>query len=35
MLKNVFSFDGSRSNLIGYASRNDFTASYPFVGYQF
>lgn len=35
VLKNVFSFDGSRSNLIGYASRNDFTASYPFVDYQF
>ena len=35
VLKNVFSFDGSRSDLIGYASRSDFTASYPFVGYQF
>lgn len=35
VLKNVFSFDGSRGDLIGYASRNDFTASYPFVNYQF
>lgn len=35
VLKNVFAFDGSRSDLIGYASRNDFTDSYPFVNYQF
>ena len=35
VLKNVFSFDGSRSDLIGYASRSDFTDSYPFVNYQF
>ena len=35
VLKNVFSFDGSRGDLIGYASRKDFTDSYPFVNYQF
>ena len=35
VLKNVFSFDGSRSDLIGYASRKDFTESYPFANYQF
>lgn len=35
VLKNIFAFDGSRSDLIGYASRKDFTDSYPFVNYQF
>lgn len=35
VLKNIFAFDGSRSDLIGYFSRKDFTDSYPFVNYQF
>jgi hypothetical protein len=35
VLKNIFAFDGSRSDLIGYSSRKDFTDSYPFVNYQF
>lgn len=34
-LKNVFTFEGSRTDLIGYGSRHDFVASYPFVNYQF
>lgn len=35
VLKNHFSFDASRGDLTGYASRGEFVASYPFAGYQF
>lgn len=35
VLKNLFAFDGSRNDLIGYKSAHDFTSSYPFVNYQF
>lgn len=35
VLKNLFTFDDSTSDLFGYASENDFVESYPFVGYQF
>lgn len=35
VLKNLFAFDGSRNDLIGYKSARDFTSSYPFVNYQF
>lgn len=35
VLKNHFSFEGSRSDLVGYASEREFVSSYPFVGYQF
>ncbi len=35
VLKNLFAFDGSRSDLIGYAAPGDFAACYPFVNYQF
>ena len=35
VLKNLFAFDGSRSDLIGYATPGDFAACYPFVNYQF
>lgn len=35
VLKNLFAFDGSRNDLIGYKSSHDFTSSYPFVNYQF
>lgn len=35
VLKNLFTFEGSRGDLVGYASQADFTESYPFVNYQF
>lgn len=35
VLKNLFTFEESRGDLVGYASRADFTESYPFVNYQF
>ncbi|WP_165048948.1 MULTISPECIES: BREX system P-loop protein BrxC [unclassified Adlercreutzia] len=35
VLKNLFTFDESQSDLRGYASAADFAESYPFVGYQF
>ena len=35
VLKNLFTFDDSTSDLFGYASARDFAESYPFVGYQF
>lgn len=35
VLKNNFTFEGSRADLAGYANAKEFVASYPFVGYQF
>lgn len=35
VLKNSFTFEGSRADLAGYANAKEFVASYPFVGYQF
>lgn len=35
VLKNLFTFEDSQSDLIGYASEQDFQESYPFVAYQF
>ena len=35
VLKNLFSFEGSRGDLKGYATECEFVESYPFVGYQF
>lgn len=35
VLKNLFAFEGSKSDLIGYSSESDFINTYPFVGYQF
>ena len=35
VLKNLFSFEGSKSDLIGYTTESDFVDTYPFVGYQF
>ena len=35
VLKNLFSFEGSRGDLKGYATAREFVESYPFVGYQF
>lgn len=35
VLKNLFSFDDSTSDLFGYAGPRDYVESYPFVGYQF
>lgn len=35
VLKNLFTFEESRGDLVGYASQADFTESYPFVNYQF
>lgn len=35
VLKNLFSFDDSTSDLFGYSSPKDFVQSYPFVSYQF
>ena len=34
-LKNLYAFQDSRGDLGGYADADDFTASFPFVGYQF
>lgn len=35
VLRNLFTFEGSRSDLIGYADANDFVEAYPFIEYQF
>lgn len=35
VLKNLFTFDDSTSDLFGYSGARDFVESYPFVGYQF
>lgn len=35
VLRNLFTFEGSRSDLIGYANDIDFAEAYPFVEYQF
>ncbi|WP_350454445.1 BREX system P-loop protein BrxC [Slackia heliotrinireducens] len=35
VLKNLFTFDDSTSDLFGYAGASDYVESYPFVGYQF
>ena len=35
VLKNLFTFEGSRGDLVGYDSQADFAESYPFVSYQF
>lgn len=35
VLKNLFTFEDSQSDLIGYAGEQDFQESYPFVAYQF
>lgn len=35
VLKNLFAFEGSQSDLIGYADAEDFQETYPFASYQF
>ena len=35
VMKNLFSFESSKSDLIGYTTESDFVDTYPFVGYQF
>lgn len=35
ILNNLFTFDDSTSDLLGYSGPHDFAESYPFVGYQF
>lgn len=35
VLKNLFTFENATGDLIGYASEQDFVASFPFVSYQF
>lgn len=35
VLRNLFTFEGSRSDLFGYASEADFVDAYPFAEYQF
>ena len=35
VLKNIFTFEDSRSDLVGYRSVEDFREAYPFVEYQF
>lgn len=35
VLKNLFAFENSQSDLYGYAGPKDFQAAYPFVAYQF
>lgn len=35
VLRNLFTFESSQSDLRGYAGPGDFVESYPFVGYQF
>ncbi len=35
VLRNLFSFSGSRSDMGGFETETDFADSYPFVGYQF
>lgn len=34
-LKNLFTFEGARSDYFGYKTAQDFQETYPFVGYQF
>lgn len=34
-LKNLFTFEGSRGDLVGFDGQTDFCESYPFVNYQF
>ena len=35
VLRNLFSFERSVGDLVGYTGRQDFVETYPFVGYQF
>lgn len=35
VLKNLYTFEKTRADLVGYKSAQDFCESYPFVGYQF
>ncbi len=35
VLKNLFTFSGTRDDMRGYESETEFAESYPFVGYQF
>ena len=35
VLRNLFTFEGSRGDLFGYASEADFVDAYPFADYQF
>lgn len=35
VLKNLFTFEETRADLVGYRAQQDFCESYPFVGYQF
>ena len=35
VLKNLYSFEESRGDLRGYATADEFSSSFPFVGYQF
>lgn len=35
VLKNLFSFEGARGDLLSYTGAQDFCASFPFVNYQF
>lgn len=35
VLKNLFTFENSRGDLIGYAGESDFVESFPFASYQF
>lgn len=35
VLKNLYTFEETRADLVGYRSAQDFCESYPFVGYQF
>lgn len=35
VLKNLFTFEGSQSDLVGFEGPRDFQESYPFVAYQF
>lgn len=35
VLRNLFTFEGSRGDLFGYASEADFVEAYPFADYQF
>ncbi|WP_251231669.1 BREX system P-loop protein BrxC [Adlercreutzia aquisgranensis] len=35
VLKNLFTFENSQSDLLGYAGPDEFEQSYPFVSYQF
>ena len=35
VLKNLFTFEGSTADLIGYADADDYVETFPFAGYQF